>query len=186
MSIKVSVICFKSKVLSNGEHPLMLRITESKKRVMKSLGISVMDSHLIRLQTVLPDYPYDRLDLIEKYAGFTGTDYISIHYFPFKISVPSVTLYQFPTQFLRSLTVPHLPLLQCRLHNHIRIPFQFIVGNVGELRYVVKVDVRDRCSGQVTDTFHFTVKPDEKIHVRTALERRIAHKTLELIDHKEA
>lgn len=31
MSIKVSVICFKSKVLSNGEHPLMLRITESKK-----------------------------------------------------------------------------------------------------------------------------------------------------------
>ena len=35
-------ICFKSKVLSNGEHPLMLRITESKKRVMKSLGISVM------------------------------------------------------------------------------------------------------------------------------------------------
>lgn len=42
MSIKVSVICFKSKVLSNGEHPLMLRITESKKRVMKSLGISVI------------------------------------------------------------------------------------------------------------------------------------------------
>ena len=41
MSIKVAVICFKSKVLSNGEHPLMLRITENKKRVMKSLGISV-------------------------------------------------------------------------------------------------------------------------------------------------
>lgn len=41
MSIKVSVICFKSKVLSNGNHPLMLRITEGKKRVMKSLGISV-------------------------------------------------------------------------------------------------------------------------------------------------
>ena len=45
MSIKVSVICFKSKVLSNGEHPLMLRITESKKRVMKSLGISVNPKH---------------------------------------------------------------------------------------------------------------------------------------------
>lgn len=41
MSIKVSVICFKSKVLSNGNHPLMLRITENKKRVMKSLGISI-------------------------------------------------------------------------------------------------------------------------------------------------
>lgn len=41
MSIKVSVVCFKSKVLANGENPLMLRITENKKRVMKSLGISV-------------------------------------------------------------------------------------------------------------------------------------------------
>lgn len=45
MSIKVSVICFKSKVLSNGNHPLMLRITENKKRVMKSLGISVNPKH---------------------------------------------------------------------------------------------------------------------------------------------
>ena len=41
MSIKISIVCFKSKVLSNGEHPLMLRITENKKRVMRSLGISV-------------------------------------------------------------------------------------------------------------------------------------------------
>lgn len=41
MSIKVSVICFKSKVLSNGNHPLMLRITENKKRVMKSLGMYI-------------------------------------------------------------------------------------------------------------------------------------------------
>ena len=45
MSIKVSVICFKSKVLSNGNHPLMLRITENKRRVMKSLGISVNPKH---------------------------------------------------------------------------------------------------------------------------------------------
>lgn len=38
MSIKVSVICFKSKVLSNGEHPLMLRITESKKKSNEKFG----------------------------------------------------------------------------------------------------------------------------------------------------
>ena len=138
-------------VRSLNEENLYARKSPEKFKIFIGWRVRVcsnLDSHLIRLQTVLPDYPYDRLDLIEKY--------------------------------------PHLPLLQCRLHNHIRIPFQFIVGNVGELRYVVKVDVRDRCSGQVTDTFHFTVKPDEKIHVRTALERRIAHKTLELIDHKEA
>ncbi|MBQ8873971.1 MAG: hypothetical protein IJY60_01485, partial [Bacteroides sp.] len=45
MSIKVSVICFKSKVLANGEHPIVLRITENKKRVTKSLGISVKPQH---------------------------------------------------------------------------------------------------------------------------------------------
>ncbi len=45
MSIKVSVICFKSKVLSNGEHPIVLRITETKKRITKSLGISVKAQH---------------------------------------------------------------------------------------------------------------------------------------------
>ena len=45
MSIKVSVICFKSKVLANEEHPIVLRITENKKRVTKSLGISVKPQH---------------------------------------------------------------------------------------------------------------------------------------------
>ena len=55
MIIKVSVICFKSKVLSNGEHPLMLRITESKKRVMKSLGISVM-TWLPKFYWLIPIY----------------------------------------------------------------------------------------------------------------------------------
>lgn len=36
-----NVICYKSKTLSNGEHPLMLRITKDGKRCMQSLGISV-------------------------------------------------------------------------------------------------------------------------------------------------
>lgn len=45
MSVTISVICFKSKTLANGEHPLMLRITQDRKRVMKSLGISVNPKH---------------------------------------------------------------------------------------------------------------------------------------------
>lgn len=45
MSVTISVICFKSKTLANGEHPLMLRITQDRKRVMKSLGISVNSKH---------------------------------------------------------------------------------------------------------------------------------------------
>ena len=35
MSVKVSVICFKSKVLANGEHPIVLRISENKKKSNK-------------------------------------------------------------------------------------------------------------------------------------------------------
>lgn len=45
MSVTIAVVCFKSKTLANGEHPLMLRITQDRKRVMKSLGISVNPQH---------------------------------------------------------------------------------------------------------------------------------------------
>ena len=41
MDATISVICFKSKTLANGEHPLMLRIRKDRKRTMKSLGVSV-------------------------------------------------------------------------------------------------------------------------------------------------
>ena len=41
MKATVSVICYKHKVLANGESPLMLRIAKDGKRTMKSLGISV-------------------------------------------------------------------------------------------------------------------------------------------------
>jgi len=41
MKASVSVICYKHKVLANGESPLMLRIAKDSKRTMKSLGISV-------------------------------------------------------------------------------------------------------------------------------------------------
>ena len=39
MKASVSVICYKHKVLANGESPLMLRIAKDGKRTMKSLGI---------------------------------------------------------------------------------------------------------------------------------------------------
>ncbi len=41
MNATISVICYKSKVLSNGESPLMLRVTKNRKRSMKSLGVSL-------------------------------------------------------------------------------------------------------------------------------------------------
>ena len=39
MNASVSVVCYKSKVLSNGKSPLMLRVTKDRKPKYVSLGI---------------------------------------------------------------------------------------------------------------------------------------------------
>ena len=41
MNATITVVCYKSKVLSNGESPLMLRICKDGKKKYQSLGISV-------------------------------------------------------------------------------------------------------------------------------------------------
>ncbi|MDR0540602.1 MAG: site-specific integrase, partial [Dysgonamonadaceae bacterium] len=41
MSTTVNVLCYKSKVLKNGESPLMLCVSKDRKRKYQSLGISV-------------------------------------------------------------------------------------------------------------------------------------------------
>lgn len=41
----ISVICYKSKTLANGEHPLVARISKDSKKNYKYLGISVNSKH---------------------------------------------------------------------------------------------------------------------------------------------
>ena len=41
MEFIISVVCYRSKILKNGESPLMVRVAKNGKRTMKSLGISV-------------------------------------------------------------------------------------------------------------------------------------------------
>lgn len=45
MNGTVKVLCYKSKTLSNGEHPLMLCVCKDNKRKYQSLGISVNPEH---------------------------------------------------------------------------------------------------------------------------------------------
>ena len=45
MKATINVVCYKWKVLVNGESPLMLRISKDQKRTMRSLGISVNPKH---------------------------------------------------------------------------------------------------------------------------------------------
>lgn len=41
----ISVICYKSKTLANGEHPLVVRISKDSKKSYKYLGVSVNPKH---------------------------------------------------------------------------------------------------------------------------------------------
>ena len=41
MNATVNVLCYKSKTLSNGEHPLMIRVCKDGKKKYVSLGVSV-------------------------------------------------------------------------------------------------------------------------------------------------
>ena len=41
MKATVNVLCYKSKILRNGEHPIMLRVCKGGKKKYVSLGISV-------------------------------------------------------------------------------------------------------------------------------------------------
>lgn len=41
MNATVKVLCYKSKTLSNGENPLMIRVSKNGKKSYKSLGISI-------------------------------------------------------------------------------------------------------------------------------------------------
>lgn len=45
MNVGISVVCYKSKTLKNGEHPLMLRVCKNGKAKYQSLGISINPKH---------------------------------------------------------------------------------------------------------------------------------------------
>lgn len=45
MSETVNVVCYKSKTLKDGTHPLMVRVCKDGKKKYQSLGISILPSH---------------------------------------------------------------------------------------------------------------------------------------------
>ncbi len=45
MSETVKVLCYKSKTLSDGKHPLMVRVCKDGKKKYQSIGISIHPSH---------------------------------------------------------------------------------------------------------------------------------------------
>lgn len=58
MNATVNVLCYKSKTLKNGEHPLMLCICKDQKRRYQSLGVSVSADYWdFKRNSLLPDCP---------------------------------------------------------------------------------------------------------------------------------
>ena len=72
MNASVSVVCYKSKTLSNGENPLMLQISKDGKRKYRSLGISIdakfWDFTKNRLRSNCPNREYIQNIILEKQA----------------------------------------------------------------------------------------------------------------------
>lgn len=70
MNASVSVVCYKSKTLSNGESPLMLQISKNGKRKYKSLGISInpkfWDFSKNRLRSNCPNKEYIQKIILDK------------------------------------------------------------------------------------------------------------------------
>lgn len=74
MDATISVICYKSKTLANGEHPLMLRIAQNGKNTYKSLKISVAAKHW-DFERNVPKPNNPNKDLIQKIILKTKLDY---------------------------------------------------------------------------------------------------------------
>ena len=74
MNATISVVCYKYKILKNGEHPLMIRVSKNQKTKYKSLGISVHPDHWdFKTNRPLPKCPNRELILktiLEKEADF--------------------------------------------------------------------------------------------------------------------
>lgn len=74
MDATISVICYKSKTLANGEHPLMLRIAQDGKSTYKSLKISVAAKYW-DFKKNEPKTNAPNKDLIQKIILKTKLDY---------------------------------------------------------------------------------------------------------------
>ena len=72
MNATISVVCYKSKTLSNGEHPLMLRICKDGKKKYQSLGISTLprywDFTRNKLKPNCPNKEYIQKIILDKQA----------------------------------------------------------------------------------------------------------------------
>lgn len=75
MSVTISVVCYKSKVLKNNESPLMIRVCKDGKRKYESLGISLLpkywDFNANKPTSKCPNKEYIEKVIAEKTKAYT-------------------------------------------------------------------------------------------------------------------
>lgn len=73
MNANVNILCYKSKTLSNGEHPLMIRVCKDGKKKYQSLGIYVHPIHwdFQKNNTTLP------IDFLHEHMGASAKEFPS-------------------------------------------------------------------------------------------------------------
>ena len=128
MATTVKVVCYKSKTLSNGESPLMLRVTKDRKLKYVSLGISVnpqdWDFKHHQPKQDCPNYEYIEILIADKLKAYNS-----------KIIELKVTNQEFTSSSLVDKVLPNVILMlglikTLYIYSNIRIFWAFTLYRV--------------------------------------------------------
>ncbi len=117
MSIKISVTCYRSRILSNGESPLLVVITKQGKRSLKSLGVSINPKYwdfdkdkpkrncpnrtyiMSIITNAMQKYQAIQLDMEAKSEDYTPTSIL----YGADVNIKAVTVEDFLTTYIQQL-----------------------------------------------------------------------------------
>ena len=85
MATTVNVLCYKSKTLGNGEHPLMICVCMDGKRKYKSLGVSVRAEHMnsdnseLALVKLMELFNHSSVTITKRYLGLRQEELLNTY-----------------------------------------------------------------------------------------------------------
>ena len=74
MNISINIVCYRHKILANGENPLMIRVSKNGKTKYKSIGISILPQYWDFIQNK-PKRNCPNKEMIQKIINETLSEY---------------------------------------------------------------------------------------------------------------
>ncbi|NLE64107.1 MAG: site-specific integrase, partial [Bacteroidales bacterium] len=74
MNIFINIVCYRQKILANGENPLMIRVSKNGKKKYKSIGISILPQYWDFIQNK-PKRNCPNKEMIQKIINETLSEY---------------------------------------------------------------------------------------------------------------